>query len=209
MSYTVTERKDSCGIQALSNITDSHTLMALWKRSAAKNISDFIQEWKKQSTFMESFESDFSSVSELSSALEKFMNTHCYSKLPTDPFVQDVIKLATIFKRHTQRKDCKLKLQWITKTMCPRYHSDFNTYRMLCTYTGEGTYWTPWDNVDWENTRSTNNLLSTDYVRQANAFDVLLMKGRAHQHTNPYGQFHRSPPASTKAPRLMLKIDPY
>ena len=61
----------------------------------------------------------------------------------------------------------EVQLQWVTQLLCPRFHCDANTYRMLCTYTGEGTLWTPWDNVRWENTRLPQNLIHPNNVFQS------------------------------------------
>ncbi|MBF2053582.1 MAG: DUF1826 domain-containing protein [Candidatus Sericytochromatia bacterium] len=104
-----------------------------------------------------------------------------------------------------------LSLQKISAQMCLRFHADHNQYRLLCTYLGAGTLWTPAENVHWEGegTRSkVCHLYDEQAVHQLQAFDVILMKGRQHPDMQGRGQVHRSPPVSAEAPcRLLFKIE--
>lgn len=203
--YQVIESDTTQSQQALTSIACSNVLMSIWKRPVLSDVQGFVNHWKSQITTPVTL-----TLPPDRSAAENKLR---FEWLPqADPellkaFVDDVFLLVERFKTHTQSTQYQAQLQWITHMMCPRYHCDANRYRLLCTYTGEGTLWTPWHNVHWENTRLPQNLQDPKAVFQARPFDVLLMKGSAHPESHPYGQFHRSPPASPEAPRLVLKID--
>lgn len=207
MPYQVIESKHASGQQALCSIACVNVMMSIWKRPALPDVQCFVNQWKQQITaplvtYLEAYHPQ-----EEHDELQ-----HVVPHLPgqdknRERFIADIQQLSALFRQRTGCLRAQAQLQWVTQLLCPRFHCDANTYRMLCTYTGEGTLWTPWENVKWENTRLPQNLIHPENIFQSQAFEVLLMKGSAHPDTDQHGQFHRSPEASLRSPRLILKVD--
>ena len=107
----------------------------------------------------------------------------------------------------------RAKLELITNTPCPKFHTDAVGCRALVTYCGEGTLFCDSRGV----TRAPSPLGPTPaiafidpaHVSQVAAGDVLLLKGAAHADAlSTDGAAHRSPPATPGAgARLVLTLD--
>lgn len=109
-----------------------------------------------------------------------------------------------------------VRLTRIEEAMCPRFHVDGVTVRLVTTYVGLGSEFVSSEQVDRTRlghaasgmTDATSGLLRTsDCVRSAQAFDVVLLKGEAWPGNKGRGAVHRSPAASAAAPRLVLTLD--
>lgn len=86
-----------------------------------------------------------------------------------------------------------VKLEVIETDACRRFHADFVTMRLLCSYVGPGTQWCHTD--------------ATDAVCDVPTGAVALFKGRLL--LDPPTVLHRSPPIVARGERrLMLTIDP-
>jgi hypothetical protein len=89
--------------------------------------------------------------------------------------------------------DCQqlgLRLETLTKPMCPKFHTDHLACRLVTTYLGPGTEW-----------------LDTDgKLSQASAFAVTLLKGSGWEGNEQHAIVHRSPAFDT--PRVLLTLDP-
>lgn len=89
--------------------------------------------------------------------------------------------------------DCQqlgLRLETLSKPMCPKFHTDHLVCRLVCTYMGPATEW----------------LDSTGSTVQAAPFAVTLLKGSGWEGNEQQAIVHRSP-AST-LPRVLLTLDP-
>lgn len=88
----------------------------------------------------------------------------------------------------------QFRLERLTGDACRKFHADFVTARLLCTYCGSGTEWR------WQPTLGNR---STERMRP---WDVGLFKGRLW--AGKCTVLHRSPPiAGTGEVRLLLAID--
>lgn len=86
-----------------------------------------------------------------------------------------------------------VKLEVIETDACRRFHADFVTMRLLCSYVGPGTQWCHAD--------------ATDVVCDVPTGAVAVFKGRLQ--LDPPTVLHRSPPIVARGDRrLMLTIDP-
>lgn len=123
----------------------------------------------------------------------------------------EILSLSRLFVGVTEASAVEIELRVLTDAHCTRFHADYNHSRLLCTYLGPGTLWTPHHNVLWcqdENPPCLQGLRDPARVRQMPAFAVGLLKGRLHPHMQGYGQVHRSPELPPGVPyRLLLKID--
>ncbi|MBM4361323.1 MAG: DUF1826 domain-containing protein [Deltaproteobacteria bacterium] len=110
-----------------------------------------------------------------------------------------------------------VRLARLDAAMCPRFHVDNVTVRVVGTFAGNGTEYLAEEDVDrrWLGRRSrgvsdeASGLMRPGArVRQSAASDVLLLKGEAWPRNASRGAVHRSPPASGEAPRLVMTLDP-
>jgi len=148
-----------------------------------------------------------------SDTLYDFLNQN----LPNGPFadekkifIDDILRLATLFEATTKSRKMKLQLEIVTTDMCRLFHADYYRQRLLCTYLGPGTEWLDHSNVNRNALgKGRNNSIVKDEtaINRANTFDVLILKGQN------YGEgelavVHRSPPIIRhNKTRVLLKID--
>lgn len=89
--------------------------------------------------------------------------------------------------------DCQqlgLRLETLSKPMCPKFHTDHLVCRLVCTYMGPATEW----------------LNSTGNTVQAAPFAVTLLKGSGWEGNEQKAIVHRSP--ASELPRVLLTLDP-
>ena len=89
--------------------------------------------------------------------------------------------------------DCQqlgLRLETLSKPMCPKFHTDHLVCRLVCTYMGPATEW----------------LDSADNAVQATPFAVTLLKGSGWEGNEQQAIVHRSP--ASDQPRVLLTLDP-
>lgn len=151
----------------------------------------------------------------LSNSMDELMAGIC-SQETARWLALDIRKLAGLYLALSAAKACRIKLDLITRQACRRFHYDYLTLRMLCTYSGEGTLWVAREDVhvpalddtagdiDAQNARIVPDRAR---VRACEAGDVLWLKGALHPDTGGIGAVHRSPFASPEKPRLVLTID--
>lgn len=129
----------------------------------------------------------------------------------------DVAALARSFCSTLDARMCSARLEVVTRDACRRFHHDFVSLRLLCTYAGPGTEWLEASNVDATalgalggDPEQANQRIVRDRSRvlRAEAMDVLWLKGASYPGHSGIGAVHRSPSAaSLGTPRLVLKLD--
>jgi hypothetical protein len=101
--------------------------------------------------------------------------------------------------------------------MCPRFHVDRVTLRVVSTYQGRGTELVAHEHVDRRYLghaargaadEESGLLRVPGCVCVARPFDIVLLKGEAWPDNAGRGAVHRSPAASAEAPRLVMTLDP-
>lgn len=124
---------------------------------------------------------------------------------------RDITTLSQLYQQANGAQSLEIQLQRVENDMCSRFHADSNHSRLLCTYVGAGSLWTPDDNVVWSSDLEkalVMGLKDSEAYAQVQAFDVFMMKGRRHPDMKSRGQVHRSPPISAEMERrLLLKIE--
>lgn len=96
-----------------------------------------------------------------------------------------------------------LRLVGLSRAMCPRFHTDRVGLRLLCTYRGPGTQWL--DDQRYDRRRLPAQPAGANWC-EADAFDIVLLKGAAWPGNEHLGAIHRSPDPGG-APRALLSID--
>jgi hypothetical protein len=129
-------------------------------------------------------------------------------------FVADVARWAEVLADLTGAPRVGVRLVSLTAPMCPRFHVDNVTVRLVTTYVGPGTEWLDDADVDrrWlaRGPDETSGLLRDGAtVQSCRPFDLAFMKGEAWPTHHARGVVHRSPAGCDEArPRLVLTLDP-
>ena len=125
-------------------------------------------------------------------------------------FIADIMRLATLFDAETISGKMNLQLKIVTTDMCRLFHVDSYRQRLLCTYLGPGTEWLDHSNVERKAIgKGSNENIVKDItaINRANAFDVLMLKGKKYG-KGELAVVHRSPPIVLhNKTRVLLKID--
>ena len=147
------------------------------------------------------------SRTEVLSSLHDFFNKH----LPdAAPLLSDITRALDLFEQITKATSFRLLLATVKTNMCRKFHTDVNSIRMLCTYTGQGTLWLPDEALDQValNSIRKNQDIDPDqkYIQQVGTGDFVLLKGALYPAGNPI--MHRSPSIEESGEqRLLLRID--
>ncbi|KQM98902.1 DUF1826 domain-containing protein [Sphingomonas sp. Leaf25] len=116
-----------------------------------------------------------------------------YGDMLADVLGRDIAMLVARHAALTGEDRLRVRLDVIDTDACRRFHADYVTLRLLCTYAGPGTQWCDAD--------------EPEAVRDVATGSVGVFKGRLL--LDPPSVLHRSPPiAATGGRRLMLVIDP-
>jgi len=122
----------------------------------------------------------------------------CGTSVGQDLLAEDVSSLAGHFSRISGHERMHIRLAVVQGNACHRFHVDYVSARLLCTYRGSGTQFGP---AGEDGTPTT--------VDQMRAGDVGLFRGRLWPGDIPCGLLHRSPPIEgTDETRLLLAVDP-
>lgn len=123
---------------------------------------------------------------------------------------QDIAFLLEMFEEVSGANSFRIVLFTVNTNMCRRFHTDINDIRLLCTYSGQGTFWLPEEAVD----RATHHhggdndeiVKHPELIQQALEGDVLLLKGALYPKAKAI--IHRSPSVEESGEnRLLLRID--
>jgi hypothetical protein len=188
--------------EALDAIHQPHVNLAIWKRTEDPDIRLLADELAKSGIAFEATCPLDSLGDALTEALGAVATTRNGRRL-----IADIQRLAVIFTQHTQAVQLRVSLESVKEKMCPKFHADNVTLRLLCTYVGEGTQWLENSNVNHHADCCGGSLVrDVSRIRQLAPFEVALMKGKQWP-GNTMGIYHRSPEASLHTPRLVVKMD--
>ena len=196
----------------LSAIYESDINICIVKRpvdSVLENFVDTLLLTKNEVSFVENIkpsEFDFSHLIKNAEHLPGYRD-----------FCMDVGRLAVIFSDLFDLKRVGLRLRTLDKPMCPRFHVDSVTCRLVCTYGGMGTEWLEDVYVDHVKLGSASAglmdehsglILDPDAVHIMPTYAVGLLKGNAWEGNEQHGAVHRSPQFNQALPRrLLLTLD--
>ncbi len=116
-----------------------------------------------------------------------------------EALTDDVTMLVEGFSSILMLDLVRVRLEWITGDACRKFHADFVTARVICTYVGRGTEWIYGRTAPLDAAGVT--------IHHLGAGDAALFKGKLNNPGIPL--LHRSPPiAGTGERRLLLVISP-
>lgn len=139
------------------------------------------------------------------------------SRLPEAPaLAQDMGEWLELFRELAGASSVGLRVAALDRPMCPRYHVDHVTVRMVITYAGPGTEFVSRAEVDASRLGhraggapdETSGLFRVGTrVHRAAPADVVLLKGAAWPGNEARGAIHRSPGVPAGCRRLVATFD--
>ncbi|WP_347906305.1 DUF1826 domain-containing protein [Pseudomonas purpurea] len=120
-------------------------------------------------------------------------------------FMADVSWLVSAFACLLGAKRIGLRLRVLDKAMCPRFHVDHVSVRLITTYAGIGSQWLREGALD-RRALSTEAAEPQD-IQQMLAGEVALLKGEKWHGNEGFGLIHRSPQPASGERRLILTLD--
>lgn len=179
--------------------------LSIWQRGTRPQLQEAMRNWLRSNA--QSLRAELDSDHDKSELLRLAQTIAPDCPDTAAMLYEEFRSLCALFFHETQALRLDFYLQIVRDNLCTRWHADYNRYRLLCTYLGPGTLWTPALNVSWRGTK-IHSILDPEQIQQAQNFDVLLLRGRHHPEMLGRGLVHRSPELSAEQPlRLLLKID--
>ncbi len=132
-------------------------------------------------------------------------------------FCKDVAALTALYCDLFELKRVGLRLHTLDHAMCPKFHVDSVTCRLVCTYSGVGTEWLEDAYADRGKLGSGSGglsdelsglILDTNAIHKMPPDAIGLLKGRSWEGNEHLGAIHRSPKLMPNSPRrLLLTLD--
>lgn len=132
-------------------------------------------------------------------------------------WIADVALLINAYCELFELREAGLRISTLDKAMCPRFHVDRVTARLICSYGGIGTEWLPEYAVDrsklgmgacGQPDDRSGVIVDPTAIQQMPTYAVGLMKGENWQGNEGRGLVHRSPVPTAEQPRrLLLTLD--
>jgi hypothetical protein len=181
--------------EVLHAIRDEDVSIAIWERSAPASVAAVHLKDVKNDRFQ-------AALGELPQALAASLHEAGFaSGIGRNMLVTDILMLANRFAAVMDAGEVEIRLEHVTTNACKKFHGDYVTARLICTYVGQGTQW-----LDGEDAANCD-CGDPHNIRQLGAGDVALFKGRLWSAEAP--AIHRSPPIEgTGEERLVLVINP-
>lgn len=118
-----------------------------------------------------------------------------------EALVDDIQMLARHFAKIMDMESLELRLEHVATNACRKFHADYVSARLICTYAGPGTQWLDGSSADVCDCGDHHD------IRQLGTGHVAILKGR--RWSEQYPAIHRSPPVEgTGQERLVLVINP-
>lgn len=207
--YLINSIKYTPEVYDLSDIYDDNLNLVLWQRCLSPELNNDVAG-------LLNTHSNFAlrgvlKPSEVNDWLRGSLKQQAFTALEND-----MTFLAEVFADLFDLTHVGLRLELLNKTLCPRFHVDKLSCRLVTTYSGKTTEWLTEDNVNRDKLGSGANglpdeasgiYLNKALIQAASAGDVLLMKGQGWPESAVDGLVHRSPSASPDERRLLLGID--
>ena len=123
---------------------------------------------------------------------------------------RDVLDLVALYAGIARISSVRLRLETVRGAACRLFHADFLSLRLLCTYAGRGTEYLEESNTNRTGLGKGRNALVVRDPKQVQRLapnHVGVFKGHTYPGNAGRGIVHRSPPANTRSPRLVLCLD--
>ena len=191
----------------LTRIHEESVNMAVWQRVLPVHIADFcallLSSGDPLAHALSLELPDENTSPNLQGLAQRFSDLEGYTG-----FIADVGWLVSAYACLLGVKRVGLRLRALDNAMCPRFHVDHVTARLVTTYSGPGSEWL-------EEGVMARQHLGNDQVeaphrtliQQIKAGDVALLKGEKWPGNQGAGLIHRSPALKSGERRLILTLD--
>lgn len=171
----------------LDGIAHADAALAIWARDLPAGLGDTLASLDLDEI------DDVAITVAADGSLDEALNAAGYSDAVAAPIAADIVSLARHHAALTGTGRLSLRLEVVETDACRRFHADYVTLRMICTYVGPGTQW--------------HRGAEPDVVGTVPTGAVAVFKGR--MLLDPPTVLHRSPPIMASGERrLMLVVDP-
>lgn len=129
------------------------------------------------------------------------------------PLLDDMVTIAEAIAFLFDTETIGVRLRLLKTAMCPRFHCDNLSVRMVTTYHGPGSEWLPEYAVNRAGLgapKPERPEIVTDEsaIQRLQAGDIALIKGSGWEGNEERGLVHRSPVLADGEKRLLMTIDP-
>ena len=179
----------------LHAIGEEDISFAIWEREPPIGVGDIALDGLRNLRFT-------AALGEMPDRLDQELGSAGFKKgAPRNNLATDILDLANRFAAVMRLSEVEIRLEHVTTNACKKFHGDYVTARLICTYVGPGTQWLEGPDAEDCGCGEPHN------IQQMRAGDVGLFKGRIWSETHP--AIHRSPPIEGRGEeRLMLVINP-
>lgn len=188
----------------LADIHQPDVNLTLWQRQLPLHIATFarlalsLDEPLAETRVVEMMNDE---LPELPDLAKRFNDLEGYAG-----FVADVAWLVQAYASLLGAQRVGLRLRILDKAMCPRYHVDWVSARLITTYAGTGSEWLPEDAMQ-RDALGTAQMEPRDAPLRMAEGDVALFKGERWMGNEGRGIIHRSPQVAAGERRLILTLD--
>ena len=205
------ERVAACGDtpEVLAEVYQAHINMAIWQRTLDAELVESVAD-------LLASRPGFKSAMTLSPQDARRLVGEALGSQTLDPLRDSIAEVVDMFCCLFELERAGLRIEALTRAMCPRFHVDRVPCRLVTTYGGVATQWLPHACVDRALLgRGVDGLTDLeaglyqhdDDVRQLNCGDVALLKGELWAGNEGAGLVHRSPSVPDGTSRLVLTLD--
>ncbi|SEO83174.1 Protein of unknown function [Aquisalimonas asiatica] len=197
----------ACGV--LDEVLTSGVNMAIWRRSSVHPLNMEIDTLVDPG-WADTIEQT-TAVTETGRALTRALNAAGLDAALLAHWIRDMSGLAAVFARVAGASALRIRIEALGDTMCPRFHVDRNTLRLLCTYRGPATEWLSNDQVDRRalaSGRPNEEVMRFGPAQRLEPLWVGVMKGSRFPGNEGNGLVHRSPPVEDPGfTRILFCLD--
>jgi hypothetical protein len=174
------------------------TNLCIWERALEQTVCDYAQVIARENI-------SISRCVDLTE-VKQVLNNLLPEARGKDTFIDDISLLVDMTGCLFDCDSVGLRLAVLNRAMCPKFHTDKISGRLICTYVGSATQW-----LDSQYPALSSQALiarEAHNVQQAKPGDVLLLKGEAWPDNELNGIVHRSPACDALKTRVLLTLDP-
>lgn len=193
-------------IAILSEILRDGVNLAVWQRELSEPVTRFTEALLSRQVMLSEYRvlelRELDGLPPLTGLFGRF------EMLPgATAFLNDVAGLVSAFAYLLDARRIGLRLRILDKPMCPRFHVDHVSVRLITSYAGAGTEWLQEDQMHRRDLGKPDAEPSdAAAIHRAMAGEVLIAKGERWVGNEGGGLIHRSP-QSFHDRRLLLTLD--
>lgn len=203
----------------LTRIYDDAVSIAIWQRQLQQDVQTYLAELlrKSKNIALKLSGSPEQLMEEIQRVFPPALISEQHSRVSAAAFHADIHQVLDMFTCLFDAKVIGLRINTLEHAMCPRFHTDNVTVRLITTYHGLGTEWLPDQLVD---RRALGTALASEisrpgaivgdeqFIQQIGEGDVALLKGELWESNEGRGIVHRSPAVTSQQPkRLIMTCD--